>query len=59
MHFEHTAKLPISRLQRDLTNIYVSGSNWPYSIIAFEATLKVKQITKNRTKFAEDLENGR
>jgi hypothetical protein len=35
MHFEHTVKLPISRLQRDLTNIYVSGSLL-YSIIAFD-----------------------
>ncbi len=60
--FEHlSAKLPISRLQRDLTDSTVSrnvGVPFAHTIIAFTSTLKgLNKLLINKDKFAEDLEN--
>jgi len=59
--FEHlSAKLPISRLQRDLTDSTVLrniGVPIGHTLIAFEATLKgLNKLLLNEAKFAEDLE---
>ncbi len=61
--FEHlAAKLPISRLQRDLTDSTVLrnvGVPMGHTIIAFEATLKgLNKLLLNEAKFHEDLENN-
>jgi len=61
--FEHlSAKLPISRLQRDLTDSTVLrnvGVPLGHTIIAFEATLKgLNKLLLNESKFAADLENN-
>lgn len=61
--FEHlSAKLPVSRLQRDLTDSTVLrniGVPMGHTIIAFEATLKgLDKLLLNEAKFAEDLENN-
>lgn len=61
--FEHlSAKLPISRLQRDLTDSTVLrnvGVPFGHTIIAFEATLKgLNKLLLNEAKFASDLENN-
>nr|WP_288832633.1 adenylosuccinate lyase [uncultured Flavobacterium sp.] len=61
--FEHlSAKLPISRLQRDLTDSTVLrniGVPMGHTIIAFEATLKgLNKLLLNEAKFHEDLENN-
>lgn len=61
--FEHlSAKLPLSRLQRDLTDSTVLrnvGVPFGHTIIAFEATLKgLNKLLLNSTKFEEDLENN-
>jgi adenylosuccinate lyase len=61
--FEHlSAKLPISRLQRDLTDSTVLrniGVPIGHTIIAFEATLKgLNKLLLNEQKFAEDLEKN-
>jgi len=61
--FEHlSAKLPISRLQRDLTDSTVLrniGLPFGHTIIAFEATLKgLNKLLLNESKFAEDLEKN-
>jgi adenylosuccinate lyase len=61
--FEHlSAKLPISRLQRDLTDSTVLrniGVPIGHTIIAFEATLKgLNKLLLNEPKFAEDLEKN-
>ncbi|MBT8317204.1 MAG: adenylosuccinate lyase [Lutibacter sp.] len=61
--FEHlSAKLPISRLQRDLTDSTVLrnvGVPFSHTIIAFSSTLKgLNKLLINREKFAEDLENN-
>ena len=61
--FEHlSAKLPISRLQRDLTDSTVLrnvGVPFGHTIIAFEATLKgLNKLLLNESKFAEDLERN-
>ena len=60
--FEHlSAKLPISRLQRDLTDSTVLrnvGVPFGHTIIAFSSTLKgLNKLLINKEKFAEDLEN--
>ncbi|MDV7188216.1 adenylosuccinate lyase [Lutibacter sp. TH_r2] len=60
--FEHlSAKLPISRLQRDLTDSTVLrnvGVPFAHTIIAFTSTLKgLNKLLINEAKFAEDLEN--
>ncbi|MCZ8090381.1 adenylosuccinate lyase [Flavobacterium sp.] len=61
--FEHlSAKLPISRLQRDLTDSTVLrnvGVPIGHTIIGFEATLKgLNKLLLNEPKFAEDLEKN-
>ncbi|WP_456376768.1 adenylosuccinate lyase [Lutibacter sp.] len=61
--FEHlAAKLPISRLQRDLTDSTVLrnvGVPFGHTIIAFSSTLKgLNKLLINKEKFAEDLENN-
>jgi adenylosuccinate lyase len=61
--FEHlSAKLPISRLQRDLTDSTVLrniGVPIGHTLIAFEATLKgLNKLLLNEAKFAEDLDKN-
>lgn len=61
--FEHLAsKLPISRLQRDLTDSTVLrniGVPMGHTLIGFQSTLKgLNKLLLNETKFAEDLENN-
>jgi len=61
--FEHlSAKLPITRLHRDLTDSTVLrnvGVPFGHTIIAFEATLKgLNKLLLNEAKFAEDLEKN-
>ncbi|QAA83071.1 adenylosuccinate lyase [Aequorivita sp. H23M31] len=61
--FEHlAAKLPISRLQRDLTDSTVLrniGVPIGHTIIAFHSTLKgLGKLLLNEPKFAQDLENN-
>lgn len=61
--FEHlAAKLPISRLQRDLTDSTVLrnvGVPFGHTLIAFESTLKgLNKLLLNPDKFEQDLENN-
>jgi adenylosuccinate lyase len=61
--FEHlSAKLPLSRLQRDLTDstdLRNIGVPMGHTLIAFEATLKgLNKLLLNEDKFAEDLEKN-
>ncbi len=61
--FEHlAAKLPLSRLQRDLTDSTVLrniGVPIGHTLIGFEATLKgLNKLLLNQDKFAEDLEKN-
>ncbi|MDH7444080.1 adenylosuccinate lyase [Aquimarina sp. 2201CG14-23] len=61
--FEHlSAKLPVSRLQRDLTDSTVLrnvGVPFGHTVIAFQATLKgLNKLLLNEEKFAQDLENN-
>ncbi|MFD2541783.1 adenylosuccinate lyase [Lacinutrix gracilariae] len=61
--FEHlAAKLPISRLQRDLTDSTVLrnvGVPFGHTLIAFKSTLKgLNKLLLNEDKFAQDLENN-
>jgi adenylosuccinate lyase len=61
--FEHlSAKLPLSRLQRDLTDSTVLrniGVPIGHTLIAFEATIKgLNKLLLNEEKFAEDLEKN-
>ena len=61
--FEHlSAKLPLSRLQRDLTDSTVLrniGVPFAHTIISFNSTLKgLDKLIINKEKFAEDLENN-
>lgn len=61
--FEHlSAKLPISRLQRDLTDSTVLrnvGVPFGHTIIGFKSTLKgLNKLLLNDSKFAEDLEKN-
>jgi adenylosuccinate lyase len=61
--FEHlSAKLPLSRLQRDLTDSTVLrniGVPMGHTLIAFEATLKgLNKLLLNEPKFAEDLDKN-
>ena len=60
--FQHlSAKLPISRMQRDLTDSTVLrnvGVPFAHTIIAFTSTLKgLNKLLINKDKFYEDLEN--
>ncbi|MBS1535107.1 MAG: adenylosuccinate lyase [Bacteroidetes bacterium] len=61
--FEHlSAKLPISRLQRDLTDSTVLrniGVPLAHTLIAFDATLKgLNKLLLNQARLAADLENN-
>lgn len=61
--FEHlSAKLPVSRLQRDLTDSTVLrniGVPMGHTLIAFASTLKgLNKLLLNEPKFAQDLENN-
>lgn len=61
--FEHlSAKLPISRLQRDLTDSTVLrnvGVPFAHTLIGFASTLKgLNKLLLNREKFEQDLENN-
>ena len=61
--FEHlSAKLPVSRLQRDLTDSTVLrniGVPIGHTLIAFDATLKgLNKLLLNESKFAEDLDKN-
>jgi len=61
--FEHlSAKLPISRLQRDLTDSTVLrniGVPFGHTLIALEATLKgLNKLVLNEEKLASELENN-
>ncbi len=61
--FEHlSAKLPVSRLQRDLTDSTVLrnvGVPFGHTLIGFKSTLKgLNKLLLNEGKFAEDLENN-
>jgi adenylosuccinate lyase len=61
--FEHlAAKLPLSRLQRDLTDSTVLrniGVPFGHTLIAFESTLKgLNKLLLNESKLTQDLENN-
>ncbi len=61
--FEHlSAKLPVSRLQRDLTDSTVLrnvGVPFGHTLIAFQSTLKgLGKLLINEAKFKQDLENN-
>lgn len=61
--FEHlSSKLPVSRLQRDLTDSTVLrniGMPIAHTLIAFQSTLKgLGKLLLNETKLNEDLENN-
>jgi len=61
--FEHlSAKLPVSRLQRDLTDSTVLrnvGSPFAHTLIAFNSTLKgLSKLLLNEAKLDADLENN-
>ncbi|MCG9972627.1 adenylosuccinate lyase [Christiangramia crocea] len=61
--FEHlSAKLPVSRLQRDLTDSTVLrniGVPFGHTIIAFKSTLKgLNKLLLNKAKLNKDLENN-
>ena len=61
--FEHlSAKLPVSRLQRDLTDSTVLrnvGVPFGHTLIGFKSTLKgLDKLLLNKTKFEKDLEDN-
>ena len=61
--FEHlSAKLPVSRLQRDLTDSTVLrnvGVPFAHTLVAFKSTLKgLNKLVLNTAKLDEDLENN-
>ncbi len=61
--FEHlSAKLPVSRLQRDLTDSTVlrnAGMPFAHTMIAFQSTMKgLGKLLLNKEKFEQDLENN-
>ncbi len=61
--FEHlSSKLPVSRLQRDLTDSTVLrnvGVPFGHTSIAFKSTIKgINKLIVNKEKIAEDLENN-
>ncbi len=61
--FEHlSAKLPVSRLQRDLTDSTVLrniGVPFAHTLVAFKSTLKgLNKLVLNADKFEDDLENN-
>ncbi len=61
--FQHlSSKLPISRLQRDLTDSTVlrnMGVGFGYSMIAYKSTLKgLSKLKLNQQNLADDLDNA-
>ncbi len=61
--FEHlSAKLPISRLQRDLTDSTVLrnvGVPFAHTLVGFQSTLKgLNKLVLNQAKFEKDLEDN-
>ncbi|MEL6917566.1 MAG: adenylosuccinate lyase [Bacteroidota bacterium] len=61
--FEHlSAKLPVSRLQRDLTDSTVLrniGVPMAHTILAFQSTIKgLNKLVLNTVRFEQDLENN-
>lgn len=61
--FEHlSAKLPISRLQRDLTDSTVLrnvGVPFAHALVGFQSTLKgLNKLVLNQAKFEQDLEDN-
>jgi len=61
--FDHmAAKLPISRLQRDLTDSTVlrnTGTAFGYSLLAYKSTLKgLSKLKLNRDRLAADLDHA-
>ena len=61
--FEHlSAKLPVSRWQRDLTDSTVLrnlGAGFAYSLIAYQSTLKgLSKLETNAAAMAEDLDRN-
>ncbi|MBL7076306.1 MAG: adenylosuccinate lyase [Kiritimatiellae bacterium] len=61
--FDHMAsKLPVSRMQRDLTDSTVlrnMGTAFGYSLIAYRSTLKgLSKLTINRQRLADDLDHA-
>jgi adenylosuccinate lyase len=61
--FEHlAAKLPVSRLQRDLTDSTVLrnvGVPFAHTILSFQATVKgLNKLLLNEEKIAQDLDNN-
>ncbi len=61
--FEHlSAKLPVSRLQRDLTDSTVLrniGVPFAHTMIAYQSTIKgLSKLLLNKEKFEQDLENN-
>ncbi|RYC52963.1 adenylosuccinate lyase [Flagellimonas olearia] len=61
--FEHlSAKLPISRLQRDLTDSTVLrnvGVPFAHTLVGFQSTLKgLNKLVLNQAKFEQDLEDN-
>jgi adenylosuccinate lyase len=61
--FDHMAsKLPISRMQRDLTDSTVlrnMGTGFGYSLIAYKSTLRgISKLKLNRERLAADLDNA-
>ncbi|KAG1658311.1 Adenylosuccinate lyase [Nymphon striatum] len=61
-HKHLSAKLPVSRLQRDLTDSTVLrnvGVPFAHTMIAFQSTLKgLGKLLLNKEKFEQDLENN-
>ncbi|MDT0540045.1 adenylosuccinate lyase [Croceitalea sp. P059] len=61
--FEHlSSKLPVSRLQRDLTDSTVLrnvGVPFAHTVVAFQSTLKgLNKLVLNSSKFEQDLEDN-
>ncbi len=61
--FDHlAAKLPVSRMQRDLSDSTVlrnMGTAFGYSLIAYRATLKgLSKLTINRQRLSDDLDHA-
>jgi adenylosuccinate lyase len=61
--FDHMAsKLPVSRMQRDLTDSTVlrnMGTGFGYSLIAYKSTLKgISKLKLNRERLAADLDHA-
>ena len=61
--FEHlSSKLPVSRLQRDLTDSTVErniGTAFAYSVLAYKSCIKgMRKLEVNKTKIAQDINSS-